>query len=76
MSDCPICRHELKELSRRIEQLDESIRGNGKPGIQVRLDRLEQIEAGRKRLTWAVVGAFISAGASAVMQLVHCLGRS
>ena len=76
MSDCQICRHELKELSRRIEQLDESIRGNGKPGIQVRLDRLEQIEAGRKRLTWAVAGAFISAGASAVMQLVHCLGRS
>jgi hypothetical protein len=65
----------LTELRKKIEQLDESIRGNGKPGLLVRLDRLEQIEAGRKRLTWAVAGAFISAGASAVMQFVQWIGR-
>jgi len=76
MSDCQICRHELKELSRRIEQLDNAIRGNGKPGIYLRLDRLEQVEAGRKRLTWIVVGAFVSAGASAGMQLVQLIGRT
>ena len=62
-------------MHRKIDQLDEAVRGNGKPGILLRLDRIEQIEAGRKRLTWIVVGAFVSAGASAVMQLVQFLAR-
>ena len=75
MSDCPTCRSEWATIHRKIDQLDEAIRGNGKPGLQLRLDRLEQIEAGRKRLTWIVVGAFVSAGASALMQLVQFLAR-
>jgi len=76
MSDCQTCKNELSMLARKIEQLDIAIRGNGKPGIQLRLDRLEQVEAGRKRLTWIVVGAFVSAGASAGMQLVQLIGRT
>jgi len=44
----------------RLVQIDEQIRGNGKPGLAVRLDRLEQKASVRDRLLWAMVGTFIT----------------
>lgn len=70
-----ICRPEFGEMHHKLDRLDEAIRGNGKPGINTRLDRLEEAEASRRRLTWIVVGAFVSAGASAVMQVLQLMGR-
>ena len=40
--------------------LDEALRGNGKPGIQTRLDRLEQAEAARTHFWWLVMGGCVT----------------
>jgi hypothetical protein len=59
------CKGEFAGLSLKLDRLDEAIRGNGKPGILRRLDRLEALEAIRSRLTWLVVGAAVTLGATA-----------
>lgn len=51
------CREQFTEIHRKLDQLDESVRGNGKPGIQLRLDRLEQAEARRGRVLWLIAGS-------------------
>ena len=68
-TDHTFWKREMAEIRRRLDQLDEAIRGtpgNGNPGIKVRLDRLEQIEHGRNRLLWIILGA---AGTLAVTHL-------
>ena len=66
---------EMVEIHGKLDRLDEAIRGNGRPGLRQRLERLEEAEGSRRRLTWIVLGAFVSAGASAAMQLVQFLGK-
>jgi hypothetical protein len=56
-----ICKDEFAGLHRKLDSLDESIRGNGKPGINTRLDRLERAARKRERLFWMIVGAIVSA---------------
>jgi len=56
-----ICKDEFTQVHTKLDKLDESIRGNGKPGILVRLDRLEQRDAKRNKFFWIVVGSLISA---------------
>jgi hypothetical protein len=56
-----ICKDEFAGLHRKLDSLDESIRGNGKPGINTRLDRLERAAKKRERLFWMIAGAIISA---------------
>ena len=70
-----LSRREVVDIHDKLDRMDESIRGNGQPGIKQRLERLEEAESSRRRLTWIVLGAFVSAGASAVMQLVQFLGK-
>ena len=36
------CKNEFKSIHTKLDDIDEAIRGNGKPGINTRLDRLEQ----------------------------------
>ena len=52
-----VCKNEFAELHAKLDRLDEAIRGNGKPGIQLRLDRLESAEAVRSRLLWIIAGS-------------------
>jgi len=40
---------DLHEIWQAIRRIDEAIRGNGREGIQVRLDRLERLA---KVVTW------------------------
>ena len=47
-------------LHTKLDKLDEAIRGNGKPGIQLRLDRLETAQVRRSRLLWMVLGAAVT----------------
>ena len=54
-----VCKGELAEIHAKLDRLDEAIRGNGKPGIQRRLDRIEAAEAVRRRVVWLVVGALV-----------------
>jgi hypothetical protein len=66
---------EMSEIHDKLDRLDEAIRGNGRPGLRQRLERLEEAEGSRRRLTWIVLGAFVSAGASAIMELIQVIWR-
>ena len=54
------CQDHFREINRKLDQLDEAIRGNGKPGIQLRLDRLEAAERGRNRVIWLIAGCALT----------------
>jgi hypothetical protein len=70
-----VCRGEFARLHAKLDRVDDAVRGNGKVGILRRLDRLEQIEKNRRRLHWTIIGAAISAGVSALVQLIQLLIR-
>jgi len=65
-----VCKGEFAELHAKLDRLDEAIRGNGKPGLQRRLDRLEMAAAVRSRLAWMVAGAAVTLAATAVWKYV------
>jgi hypothetical protein len=65
-----VCQDEFASIHRKLDTMDEAIRGNGKPGIQLRLDRLESSERSRSRLLWLIAGSAVTMAARAVWQLV------
>ena len=75
MSECggqyeTVCKGEFAAIHAKLDRLDEAIRGNGKPGIQLRLDRLEAAEKSRSRVVWIIVGAAVTLAGSHVWQQV------
>lgn len=60
--------HRLDTIEAKLDRLDEAIRGNpgngSRPGILVRLDRLEQDARRQSRLIWLIIGAVITATTS------------
>ena len=65
-----VCKGEFIAIHRKLDRLDEAIRGNGKPGILLRLDRLEMSEATRRRLLWIIAGAVVTLAVTALWKLV------
>ena len=65
-----ICKGEFAAIHAKLDRLDEAIRGNGRPGIQVRLDRLEAAERSRSRLIWIITGAAVTLAVSAIWQQI------
>jgi hypothetical protein len=65
-----VCRDEFAAIHAKLDRLDEAIRGNGRPGIQVRLDRLEAAERSRSRLMWVITGAAVTLAASSIWQRI------
>ena len=65
-----ICKSEFSELHVKLDRMDEAIRGNGKPGIQLRLDRIEQDSKRQARLVWLIVGAAVTLAVSSAWQAV------
>lgn len=63
------CEREFSAIHEKLDRLDEAIRGNGKPGIALRLDRLEQDAARMSRLVWLLVASALTAFASAFVAL-------
>ena len=61
------CEREFAEIRVKLDRLDEAIRGNGKPGISLRLDRLEQDARRYSRLVWLIVGSAATAFASVLV---------
>lgn len=51
---------DLGETRERLIKLDDDIRGNGKVGINTRLDRLENSINWVKNWYWILVGAIVS----------------
>ena len=69
-----VCKDEFAGLHDKLDTMDEAIRGNGKPGIQVRLDRLEQDKLSRSKVTWFVIGTLTTvAGSIAASMIVRTL---
>lgn len=69
-----VCKDEFSGLHEKLDKMDEAIRGNGKPGIQTRLDRLEQDKLYRSKVTWFVIGAMTTiAGSIATAWIVRTL---
>lgn len=68
------CQKQFESLHEKLDRLDEAIRGtpgNGsRPGILVRLDRLEQDAKRQSKLIWLIVGAVITASGSAAVALI------
>ncbi|HNX25935.1 MAG TPA: hypothetical protein PKK48_00855 [Phycisphaerae bacterium] len=60
------CKESFDILFKKIDKLDEAIRGNGKPGILIRLDRLEQAAGIHSKLIWLILGAIGTFVATAV----------
>ncbi len=65
-----VCKVEFAAMHTKLDRLDEAIRGNGKTGIQVRLDRLEAARRFRSRLIWIIVGAAVTLAVTGLWQLV------
>lgn len=65
-----VCKSEFAEIKTTLKAIDVAIRGNGQPGIQVRLDRLETSKRGTSKLLWMLVGAGISIVTGVVMKLL------
>ena len=64
-----VCKGEFAAIHTKLDRLDEAVRGNGKPGIQLRLDRLEAAEGVRSRLLWIIAGAAVALAFSALWRL-------
>jgi hypothetical protein len=60
------CKVSFEVLFKKIDKLDEAIRGNGKPGILIRLDRLEQSAGIHAKLIWLILGALGTCVATAI----------
>ena len=61
-----VCKPEFDAINVKLDRLDDAIRGNGRPGIHLRLDRLEQDAKHQSKLTWMMLGAVITAAASSL----------
>ncbi|MCC7350212.1 MAG: hypothetical protein IT446_06550 [Phycisphaerales bacterium] len=61
---------QLDEIANRLEQIDQAIRGNGQPGIKIRLDRLERSAVIQSRLAWLIIGAGVAVAVSDVAAFV------
>jgi len=64
------CEREFEEIRVKLDRLDEAIRGNGKPGISLRLDRLEQDARRYAKLVWMIIGSGLTAFASVLVILI------
>ena len=65
-----VCKGEFASIHVKLDRMDEAIRGNGKPGIQLRLDRLEAAEAVRSKLMWIIAGSTVTLALGAVWTLI------
>jgi len=65
-----VCSGEFAAIHTKLDRMDEAIRGNGKPGIQLRLDRLESAEAVRSKLLWIIAGSVVTLALGAVWKLI------
>ena len=63
------CQREFRVLFEKIDRLDEAVRGNGKPGIQRRLDRLEAVDATRSKILWLIAASTVALAVGALWKL-------
>jgi len=64
------CRAKFELVFRKLDRIDEALRGNGTSGVLLRLDRLERPQRARAKLGWMVLGALIAAVVGAAVAAV------
>jgi len=65
-----VCKNDFAKIHAALDRLDTAIRGNGRPGIQARLSRLESAEATRSKLLWAITVAVVALAVGALWKLI------
>ncbi len=68
------CRPEFERINRTLEKIDKSLNGNGKPGLNTRIDRVERLasECELRRKTqdsrfWEIIRPILIAVIAAVL---------
>lgn len=75
MSDCDFLnntengQNHFESIHDKLDKLDESIRGNGKVGIMIRMDRLEQTAKRQAKLIWLLLGS-VGAGITTAIAIL------
>jgi hypothetical protein len=69
-SDIAVIKNKLIDIEINIGRLNTYHHGNGKPGVNTRLDRLEQTEDRRGRMIYTAIAASIIAAVGALSSLV------
>jgi len=64
------CQKHFEGIHGKLDRLDEAIRGNGRPGVQIRLDRLEQDAKRQAKLIWLILGTVATGLASGVVMWI------
>jgi hypothetical protein len=62
---------QFDELHNKLDRLDHAIRGNGEPGINIRLDRLEQNAIRHARWMWLIAGAGVTSLVNILFSLIR-----
>ena len=65
-----VCRAEFAEIKHKLDQLDEALRGNGRPGVNTRLQLLEADAARRARWGWLLAAGVVGLALNAVWERV------
>jgi len=65
-----VCKNDFAKIHAALDRLDTAIRGNGRPGIQARLSRLEAAEATRSKLLWTIAVAVVALAVGALWKLI------
>ncbi len=61
------CERQFEAIHAKLDRLDEAIRGNGKLGLLVRVDRLERDARRQGKLIWLIIGAVVSSATWAIV---------
>jgi hypothetical protein len=69
-NDNGMCK-QLEQLHEKLDRLDHAIRGNGEPGINIRLDRLEQNAMRHARWMWLIAGAGVTSMVNILFSLLR-----
>ena len=64
-----ICKDQFRLVIDKLDRLDENIRGNGKPGINRRLDRLEAVDAARAKVLWLIAASTVALAVGALWKI-------
>jgi len=69
------CKDAFRQLFSTLERIDEALRGNGKPGLTLRVDRLEQRANTLSQFKWLAIGATASGVVSLVVGMILAFGK-
>ena len=68
------CSKKFDLLFEKLKSIDDALRGSieeDRPGVMLRLDRLERSERTRSRLSWMVIGSAIAAIIAVIVAAVR-----